>query len=99
VQSKSRNRKPWTFEENKILKKMGGFYSKKEISETLGRSQSSVKNQALKLNIKLRINGERHHSAKYSNDTVEVARRMRECGMTVKNISERLQVDFSTVQK
>ena len=78
---------------------MAGLRSKKEISESLGRSESSVKNQALKLNVKLRIHGERHHSAKYSNNTVEAARRMSECGMTVKNISKHLQIDFSTVQK
>lgn len=90
----------WTQDEDRILKKMAGNYSTKEIAEKLNRTQSSVNARAFDKKVSLRLYGEKHSRHKYSNAIVEKARNLYyEKGMKLKEIRILTNIEKNTLYK
>lgn len=87
----------WTHAEIKVLRDLAGQVSVRVIAERIGRTCEAVKARAHMLKLDLRLYGERHPRAKYSDDLVERARVLYDEGMGPRAIAKQLNIPHSSV--
>lgn len=90
--------KAWTYQEIKTLKKSAGKLPVEDIAKLLGRTRQSVQIKAGKLGLSLRLYGQLHHSAKFSDSAVEYARRLYDKGWKVEAIAQKYQWPLGVVK-
>jgi hypothetical protein len=90
--------KTWTFEDRKTLAKYAGKIQPRQLAAMMGRTLPSIKNRARKDGLCLIIYGERNATAKFSDSTVEQARRLHETGHGPESISRKMGVGIHTVR-
>lgn len=88
---------PWTEDEIKTLKDNYRDKTSYELAEILNRTYDSIKHKARKLNISLRKKGEKCSWSKYSDEIVELARKMHDDGCKPSHISELLKIPYSNI--
>lgn len=94
-------KKAWRYNtRNKVehtIRRHAGKLGALEIGEILGMSRGAVQAHASALRISLRRYGEKNHVAKVSNADVELCRALRDEGLTVSKIAEKMELSTSYV--
>lgn len=88
----------WSFEDSKALSKYAGKLSVAALAQMLDRTIPAIKSRAQKQGLCLVLFGELNPTAKYSDATVERARRLYESGHGPESISRQMQVSIHTVR-
>lgn len=94
----------YTKEDDKVIIDNAGILSVDKIGAILKRTNSSVQTRGQILKKRGLINGlhtygENHHCAKYSNEDVELVRKLHENKFSLESIAEKMEMPFSYVQK
>lgn len=92
-------RRPWSREDIKILVDNAGIKTTAEIGEMINRTASMVRDKASQLKISVRVTGEKHHAALYSDDDVHYTKILLDDGeLSRKEIAKLIDVPVSFVQ-
>ena len=94
--------KRWSYEEDRILKKLCSEKTAAELSEILGRSVPAINSHAFYLRSKghdVQLIGypKSNHKTKYDAETVELCRQLSDDGMPHWLIAEKLEIPRGTV--
>lgn len=88
---------PWTDKEITFLRKNAEKMTQAQMAEALGRTRGSVEQKCYKLGISTQRYGESHHSARYSDEDVELCRQLFDAGVSRKEICEKMEISYDTV--
>ncbi|WP_099062546.1 DNA-binding protein [Serratia sp. BW106] len=83
----------WQEYEIKILRKYATSLTAEDIGLLIGRTKEAVISRASKLHISLQKRGDYHHSAKYSQEDIELARQLYSAGVRPCHIAEKLGIN------
>ncbi len=83
----------WQEYEIKILRKYATSLTAEDIGLLIGRTKEAVISRASKLHISLQKRGDCHHSAKYSQEDIELARQLYSAGVRPCHIAEKLGIN------
>lgn len=82
----------WTPSDITKLKKLSKTHTMKEAAEDIGCSENNVKSKAKSLGVSFRKYGELHHSAKYSDHDVYLARELVDAGLSTAEVGRKLEI-------
>ncbi len=75
------------------IRKYGLTHTAQQIADMLGRSRRSVSNKAFELGISMTKRGDNHYHVKHSNHDIELCRALRDEGLSVREIAEKMEID------
>lgn len=85
--------KPWCAAERMMLRRYGPYLTAAVMGQLIGRSRHGVLWQAKQLNIKVGPRrGDKHHSRKYPEADIQLAKQLRDAGMKIRIIEEKLEI-------
>lgn len=94
------NGKPWSKEDDAMLRELVGTMTAESIGKILGRTQRAVWKRVEKLELNGRLHGERHWNAKLSNLQAAMIGALHDAGFTTNEIhgalSRPLEVSLQT---
>lgn len=88
----------WSGQDDMRLIRNHKTMTMQEVADLIGCTKNHVKGRAKKLGISFMKYGENHHSATTSNEDVELARLLREEGLTAKEVSEKLEISEGVIR-
>ena len=88
----NRKHKCWTQDEERYLKRNAGVISGVEMAKQLGLHETQVRRKAVMLGISLRVRGDNHHSATFSNHDIELCRMLADEGVKPCVIAEKMEI-------
>lgn len=90
--------KRWNETEDKALKESASTLSAQQIGCLLGRTERSVRARATIIGIGLKKSGDTHHSRKYSEADIDLARQLHDTGMKLNLIAEKLEIPYPALK-
>lgn len=92
--------KRYTKAEDFVIRSNAKTKNAAQIADMLpGRTKGSVKRRAAVLKVSIKRNGERHYLSKYSDDDIEMCRKLHDAGMKPITIAEKMEMSYSYVRK
>jgi DNA-directed RNA polymerase specialized sigma24 family protein len=88
----------WTPEEDRVIRREGGGKTAQQLALMLGRTKNAVHQRAYLLRVSLQKYGDADYRTKYSDEVVEQARQMHDCGLGPAEIARRLRVPLVSVR-
>ncbi len=88
----------WTPSDLTKLRKLSKTHTMQQVADIIGCDKTNVIGKAKREGISFRKYGERHHSATTSNEDVELARLLREEGLSAKEVSEKLGISVGVIR-
>lgn len=82
----------WQDWEKNILRQYASKLSAENISLLIGRTKHAVKSKARDLHISLQKRGDYHHSSKYLQEDIELARQLHAAGVRPRHIAKKLGI-------
>ncbi|UAN43865.1 DNA-binding protein [Serratia sp. JSRIV001] len=90
--------KRWNETEEKALKQNASTMTAKQIGYLLGRTEKSVSVRAAIIGVCMRKSGDAHHSRKYSEADIDIARQLHDAGMGLRLIAEKLEIPAASLK-
>lgn len=84
--------KEWSEKEKQFVIKNAPFMTKVQMAEVLNRTEISIQSFCQYRGIKLAKTGQYHHSARISDEDVEMCRKLHEARMPIKVIAEKMEI-------
>lgn len=90
--------KRWNEAEDKALRQNASTMTAKQIGCLLGRTEKSVCIRAAIIGVGMRKSGDAHHSRKYSEADIDLARQLHDTGMKLSLIAEKLEIPAASLK-
>ena len=88
------NGRAWTTAEVAQMRALAPTHTAPQVAVSLGRSVTSINQQARRQGVRFRKHGESHHAAKYPNALISRAWAMKAWGKSTRVISEEVGIPF-----
>lgn len=89
----------WVRAEIMIVRQCAGTMTALQIAALIGRTDTAVRCKAAELGVSLRLHGDRHQSARYRQEDIELARQMHAAGISRHDIAEKLEMPRGAVKQ
>ncbi|TMX64582.1 hypothetical protein [Vibrio rotiferianus] len=95
----NRKPKPWSVSDERFLRKNAGVVSGVSIAKHLERPVEHVYRKAQLMGLSLHVYGECSHAAIYSNEDIELCRKLSDAGLKAPTIAKKMEMSRSFVHQ
>ena len=88
----------WKSSDLTKLRKLSKTHTMQQVADIIGCDKTNVIGKAKREGISFGKYGENHHSATTSNEDVELARLLREEGLSAKEVSDKLEISVGVIR-
>lgn len=83
----------FTRDEVNLIHSHAATHTAQQLGDMLGRTRRSIANKAHSLGISMKKRGDNHYNVKHSEHDIELCRALFDDGMSVREISEKMEID------